>query len=144
MEVIAIILGLLVVIYFITYARKAAASSGAIGFNTGDAVKKPRRKQPGPRNPYRATSIVHGVNACNMVQAIGSKRFLDVEKGTPRLPLPDCDAARCDCKYAYHDDRREDHEDRRQPSALQSQLYDKTGNSNRRTKKRGRRKTDWA
>ena len=144
MEIISIILGLLVVILYFGYSRKAAINPGTLGFNAGNTPAKPRKKPSAPRNPYRATSIVHCANACNAARAIGNKRFLDIDKVTPRLPLADCDAAVCGCKYAHHDDRREDHDDRRQPSALQSELYERTGKSNRRAKKRGRRKTDWA
>ena len=99
---------------------------------------------PERRNPYRATSIIFNDGACDAVKAIGDKRFLDVERITPALPLPDCDAPKCDCQYANHEDRRVSDEDRRSPSGLKSQLYGGTGEPNRRKRKRGRRKGDWA
>jgi hypothetical protein len=97
-----------------------------------------------PRHLYRATSIVIGDRACEAVKAIGNKRFLDSDRDVPGLPLADCTNSQCECKYAHHDDRRESGEDRRHPSALRSQLYDRSGQANRREKKRGRRKSDWA
>ncbi|MDH4039645.1 MAG: hypothetical protein OEW92_06965 [Gammaproteobacteria bacterium] len=97
-----------------------------------------------PRLPYRATSIVFGDSACEAVKAIGNKRFLDRDRDVPGLPLAGCANSQCGCRYAHHDDRRESGEDRRHPSALKSQLYDTSGQANRREKKRGRRKSDWA
>ena len=85
-----------------------------------------------------------GLGACDAVNAIADQRFLDRDKATPRLPLSDCDAMKCRCKYANHEDRREDEGDQRQPGSLQSDLYDRTGRESRRGNKRGRRKTDIA
>ena len=96
-----------------------------------------------PRSPWRATSVDHDHPACAAVKAINNKRFLDTNKKL-LLPLPDCDASTCSCKYVCHDDRREYNEDRRHPVSLKSVLYDDTGETNRRQKKRGRRKKDWA
>ena len=145
MNTVYIIVVLLVVIYLIAVRRKNSnGSPGTLGFNGGNLQQKPRRNSPVPRKPYRATSIVHDDHACGAVKAIGSKRFLDTDRVIPALPLSDCDVAQCNCKYAHHEDRRKSHEDRRNPIALQSELYDRTGNTSRRTRKRGRRKTDWA
>jgi hypothetical protein len=118
---------------------------------SGDTIKnRPSRNSKAnktplvPRNPYRATSIVFDVDSCDAVKAIGGKCFLDVERLSPRLPLPDCNLSTCNCKYARHEDRRESDDDRRHPSALKTQLYDRVGDPNRRQKERGCRKSDWA
>ena len=94
-------------------------------------------------NPYRAVSINFENCACDAVRAIGKKRFLVSEGNAPMLPLPDCDAASCSCRYEHHEDRR-DYEsgDRRHYSALKTNQYEADGSANRRKKKRGRRKTD--
>ena len=145
MNTVYIIVVLLVVIYLIAVRRKNSnGSPGTLGFNGGNLQQKPRRNSPVPRKPYRATSIVHDDHACGAVKAIGSKRFLDTDRGIPALPLPDCDLSTCNCKYALHEDRRAFDEDRRSPSPLESDLYERVGESNRRQKKRGRRKDDWA
>lgn len=94
------------------------------------------------KNPWRATSIVHGRHACEAVKAIANKRFLEIEKIIPALPLPNCDVPACTCKYVFYEDRRAHTEDRRQPASLQSEQYLKTGGTNRRRKPRGRRKGD--
>ena len=108
-----------------------------------EKLKASRKTAAKPRNPYRATSIIYDDSACDAVKAIGKKRFLDRDRTTPELPLPDCTTFQCNCKYAYHEDRRVPHEDRRQLSTLQSELYDRAGKPNRRQRKRGRRKSDW-
>lgn len=95
------------------------------------------------RNPWRATSIVHDHPACAAVKAIHNKRFLETEKKV-LLPLSNCEASSCSCSYVCHDDRRAYDEDRRHPASLKSKLYDETGEINRRYRKRGRRKLDWA
>lgn len=104
----------------------------------------PAKKATVSQNPWRATSIVAGPNACAAVKSLCDKRFLVAAKEAPSLPLPNCDQARCTCKYAHHADRREDvSEDRRGPPGLRSELHTHIGESERRAKKRGRRTTDW-
>ena len=93
-------------------------------------------------NPYSATSIRFDDTACDAVKAIGDRLFLDADRDTPLLPLPGCDAPRCNCKYVHREDRREVGEDRRHPSGLQAELYDAGVNKNRREKNRGRRDDD--
>jgi hypothetical protein len=95
-----------------------------------------------PMGAYRCTSIVYEESACAAVKAIGSKRFLAVDRNTPMLPLRECDQSKCNCKYMRHDDRREDNDDRRWAAALQTALYEEGGKEDRRMKRRGRRKTD--
>jgi hypothetical protein len=95
-----------------------------------------------PMGAYRCTSIVFEDSACAAVKAIGKKRFLAVDRNTPMLPLRECDQSKCNCKYLRHDDRREDNDDRRWTNTLQTALYEEGGKEDRRTKRRGRRKTD--
>jgi hypothetical protein len=143
MEVIYIGLVLIVAILLILAMRKTFSSPGTLGFNGGNVVRKSKKNSPVARNPYRATSIVFGVNACDAVKAVGSRRFLDTERNLPVVPLPGCSVAECNCKYAHYQERRISDEDQRLPSALLSQLYESTGKENRRQRKRGRRKSDW-
>ena len=112
---------------------------------TGNKTRSPTRSGSASRarvNPYSATSISFDDTACDAVKAIGDRLFLDADRDTPLLPLPDCDAPRCNCKYVHREDRREVGEDRRHPSGLQAELYDAGVNRNRREKKRGRRSDD--
>jgi len=103
---------------------------------------KPAQSKPAPRNPYRATSISIGRNACAAAQAIAEKRFLVEEDDIPKLPLEGCDVADCTCTYAHHADRRDNEEVRRAPAGLRTDLHSHLHQTERRVK-RGRRSTDW-
>jgi hypothetical protein len=63
---------------------------------------------------YRCVKIVAGAQACQSVHAFQSKPIL--VNDAPRLPLPSCQVAQCDCKFIRLDDRRSG-EDRRMRSA---------------------------
>ena len=92
-------------------------------------------------NPYQAVSINYGGCACSAIKAIGDKRFLADQ--APRVPLQECNAERCDCKYVRHDDRRLK-EDRRALYCLQTDLHVVGGESEKRAPGIGRRSTDFA
>ena len=93
-------------------------------------------------NPYRAISIVCGQNSCAAVKAIGSKRFLIEDSDVPLLPLTECDAENCACKYIHREDRREEGE-RRTISGQGTERHLISGKVEQR-EKRGRRKSDSA
>lgn len=59
---------------------------------------------------YQSIEISPGLMACDAVAELRGQRFLATE--APSLPLPECDASKCDCRYEYHGDRRSG-EDRR-------------------------------
>lgn len=146
----SIIVGLLVVVAFFFFARRSATNPGVPAATTGrsssvgrKAQAKKSSKVSAPANPFRSTSIVPGTNACSAVTAIADQRYLDSEQSVPKVPLPECDVSQCDCRYARHEDRRDIDEDRRHPAGLQSELYETSGNKNRRAQKSGRRDSDW-
>jgi len=71
--------------------------------------------RPAKQDPtYHAVSIKYSSSACNAAKAMAGVRLLSTE--APRLPLPDCDAAECQCRFAHHPDRRSQR-DRRSPFA---------------------------
>jgi len=70
----------------------------------------PEQKQ----SVYHAVSIKHGTRACAAAQTLAGRRFLS--NAAPRLPLPECDAPECSCRFVHHDDRRSG-KDRRSPFA---------------------------
>lgn len=142
-----IVLVLVVAVLLIAVVSRTFGSPGTLGFNAGNITsKKPKPKKAAPvaRNPYRSTSIQVDDHACEAARNIAGKRFLDTDRNVPKVPLPECDASACHCKYAHHTDRRDSEEDQRQPSALRSELYEASGKPNRRQRKRGRRKSDWS
>lgn len=62
-------------------------------------------------NPFHAVTVKYRKDACDAVRQLEAKRFL--AKEAPRLPLPDCTAKNCGCRFVHYDDRR-DNEDRRE------------------------------
>jgi len=65
---------------------------------------RPARQAATPLNVYHAVSIKSGPRCCQTAKSMSGVRFLS--KQAPRLPLPQCDAASCECKYLHHEDRR--------------------------------------
>lgn len=91
------------------------------------------------RNPYKAVAVSCDENACDGAKALTGKRFLIND--TPLLPLLDCTAKKCNCKYSHHPDRRDFEEDRRLSSSLKSSAFFDGDNAERRAKG-GRRYDD--
>ena len=88
---------------------------------------------------YHAVSIKFDSNACEAARAMSGRRFLSA--AAPRLPLPGCDAAECNCRFAHHKDRRTG-SDRRSPFAAAG-FGGGTGSfEQERREKSGRRKED--
>ncbi len=54
--------------------------------------------------PYGAVSVRCGREACEAVRRLAEKRLLPKE--APPLPLPECTAGHCGCRYVHHPDRR--------------------------------------
>ncbi len=64
----------------------------------------PGQPSKGSRNRWHAVVIVPPASACAAVLACKGKRYLSSE--APRLPLADCNAPTCGCKYRHYQDRR--------------------------------------
>ena len=88
---------------------------------------------------YRAASILASRCACDAVRIVEGRRYLAAE--APRLPLQDCSAERCTCRYVRYEDRRSSQGDRRALYSLQTDLYGLSGQPDRRTRQ-GRRRAD--
>jgi hypothetical protein len=88
-------------------------------------------------SPWHAVSIQCSEGACAAARGLSKRRWLSFE--VPMFPLPNCDAAACECRYRHHADRR----------ATQRRLQDRTGiltaapAEERRKTRRGRRSTDY-
>lgn len=61
---------------------------------------------------FHAVSLQFASNACDAAKNMKGRRFLS--NAAPRIPLTECDAAECRCKFVHHKDRRS-REDRRSP-----------------------------
>jgi len=79
--------------------------------------------------PYRCVAIRPGQEACPTVRNLAGRRFLT--QAAPLLPLDDCTAAGCGCRYDHFADRRE-HE-RRRSHALMRGLTPHAGNTDHRS-----------
>ncbi len=134
------IVGIAVVAVVLRSKGQAASRKKAAGTTKTRTAAKPK---PPQQNRYKATSITCGENCCAAVQAIKDKRFLVLDKDIPPIPLPNCDAKKCTCIYAHHEDRREEDNDRRGPRGLRTDLHSHAMEETERRTKRGRRKTDW-
>jgi hypothetical protein len=88
-----------------------------------------------PRRPWHAITIVTSGMPCQAALALRGKRILSSE--APRLPLGECDGARCNCKYRHYDDRRNVPRRAEEKGAPRARVtvVDRRG-------KRGRRATD--
>jgi hypothetical protein len=78
-------------------ARTSTARERRTGFTAG--------------NPFHAVSIQPSDEHCQAVGSLQVQRFLSEE--APSLPLADCAAADCRCRYVHHTDRRGGARDRR-------------------------------
>lgn len=56
------------------------------------------------KGDFHAVSIRPGTFACKAAREMEGRRFLS--GSAPRIPLPDCDASDCSCRFAHHADRR--------------------------------------
>ena len=69
-------------------------------------------KSPAATSVFLAVSLKYSSQACDAAKAMTGRRFL--ASAAPRLPLPECDALECRCRFAHHSDRRSGKE-RRNP-----------------------------
>ena len=59
---------------------------------------------------YHSVSIKYSPTACGAARALEGRRFL--ADSAPRVPLPECDVKKCECRFSHYDDRRTAHERR--------------------------------
>lgn len=98
-----LVVGLLIAWYF--YRQGLDRPGDRPERRTTSALKKKKAE-------YHAVSVKPGAYACAAANEVAGQRFLATE--APSLPLPDCDAAECDCHFIHHNDRRAG-KDRRSP-----------------------------
>ena len=119
----------LLIVWLIMRQRRYAA----------EAEAPPPRTDP-VKTAFHAVSIKFEANACTAAKAMTGRRFL--ASAAPRLPLPDCDALECRCRFAHHDDRRSG-KDRRSPFGARG--YSPSGSGSFEKERRdgtGRREND--
>ncbi|MDJ0911188.1 MAG: hypothetical protein QNI99_18540 [Woeseiaceae bacterium] len=99
--------GLVVVLLLLWYLLMRRSSGSA-------AKQQPQLEQHKPHTggEFHAVSIKFDADACLHAKALQGRRFLARE--APNLPLDNCDASKCNCRFVHHDDRRSG-KDRRSP-----------------------------
>ena len=75
---------------------------GKLGTRSGAA---PSARKTSKNDSFHCVSVAAGSPACPAAHALEGRRFLPEE--APKLPLPDCNQAECDCAYRHHGDRRD-------------------------------------
>ena len=129
LDTLTIILLLLLSIWWLMRKRRQAQQDES----------EPRLRTGKKKTAYHAVSIKFQQDACTAAKAMAGRRFLAT--AAPKLPLPECDATDCKCRFAHHDDRRSG-KDRRSPFAPTSTFV---GSGSYETEKRSggdRRKSD--
>ena len=102
------------------------------------AAKSQLRRAASPKaDPrFRAVSIRPGEGCCEAARQFGKLRFLSAK--APRLPVPECTAAACHCRYVHFADRRSGRDRRARYDWVRER---ELGVVNRRSS-RGRRESD--
>jgi hypothetical protein len=104
--------------------------------SAGRSEHAPAKKTP----RFDAVEIVPSdYGACNAARALAGQRFLS--NRIPKLPLPECDKAQCDCGYRHHKDRRAGLRRVADMDGSVLQLAD-NGEDRRDSSRSGRRRTD--
>ena len=135
MEYAAIAL-LVVVVAFVLLKKKSGSKRATRKKPQTRKAASNIKKSMATDNSYAAVSIRCGTDSCESAQTLAGQRFLVNE--APTFPLPGCDRSNCSCKYVRHTARRGNDGDRRAPSSLKTNLFEDSGNVERR--KAGRRR----
>jgi len=93
---------LLVAVWIMIRIRRSAAEDEAVPRSAADTAA----------TAYHAVSIKFSGTACQAAKDMTGRRFLS--SAAPKLPLPDCNALECKCRFVHHKDRRSGKE-RRSP-----------------------------
>ncbi len=86
-------------------------------------------------HPYHCVVIRYPDKACAAVKRLSGRRLLSKE--APRLPLPECDATACHCRYVHFADRRHSDDRRDSPTTI-SRMGDYGGAERRAGRERRR------
>lgn len=92
-------------------------------------------------HPYHCVACRCSNGGCKAVQPLEGHYYLVGE--SHELPVPECTAVPCRCRYVHYADRRHSEEDRRAAFGLERDMYRLTHDRDRRISL-GRRIEDWA
>ena len=91
---ITVVIALVVLYVFLKHNTKKSKSPSV----------KQQQKNTSQSTKFHAVSLQSMVHACKAAKDMEDKRFLS--NTAPRLPLAECDALECNCKYIHYQDRR--------------------------------------
>lgn len=131
---------LLAALFTLLIGLRLQAARAAKGRQTATLNKVKRRKTESYQDhdnlyrvSYSSVEIQADEDCCDQIKPFIGRRYLSVE--APKLPLAECNAKRCNCRYRHYADRRDDHE-RRDVITTASELYVNAGNADRRERRR--------
>ena len=122
-------------------SRKARPASAVRDYGDtimGDHGDTAAQTQTDINKDFRGVQIHPGPGACKLARAQKGQRYLMNE--APSLPLPECDADKCQCRYVKQRDRRS-----WEPRRLELGQFGSIrphGSEDRREGRRDRRKSD--
>jgi len=103
MDVVTRIIAIAVLLGLLLFVRRNAKKENV-------RPEQPRKTPAAKNTKFHAVSLRYAADACQAAKDMEGRRFLST--AAPRIPLPECDAAQCKCRFKHHDDRRKG-EDRR-------------------------------
>jgi hypothetical protein len=136
-----IMLGVVLVLLLILLRSVSSGSGRTIPKKAAAKRKARAKKSAAAIQQQSAYHSIGCVGDCRWLEPYKGKRYLPDE--APPLPVPECTSSNCKCRYVHYDDRREDDADRRGIVGLRNELYSHSGESDRRTRSRGRRDSDY-
>jgi hypothetical protein len=134
-----VVLGIILAIFVLRFLFPTRPR--LVTLNEHGAAKSSPASSDDGQGDFRAVSIHAYGGRCLASQSVSGQRFLTSE--APTLPLEECTAEKCNCRYVHHADRRRGTRDRRTLSGLleESPVFSMGGHDRRITT--GRRTKDW-
>jgi hypothetical protein len=126
------VVAILILLLLLIFVRRPKAKEAA-------RPKKRPVQQEAPDTRFHAVSLRTVPSSCDAAKALEGERFLST--AAPNIPLPDCDAPTCKCRYIHHDDRRAS-DDRRNPYTQGFGSNSNTGSFEKEQRKTGERRAD--
>ena len=124
------------------YLISTAPTTSRAGVVSADVTKWDNEFWDHKEFPFHCVSCRCSAEHCKAADPLKKRYFL--VKGAPEMPVPECTAIPCQCRYVHFEDRRHDDEgDRRAVFGVQRDLYRYTQKQERRHAL-GRRMEDWA
>lgn len=97
MDILTSIVAIAVLLILFYFVRKRSGSE-----NVRPVERRVSTSATGTK--FHAVSLKYAANACDAAKDMEGRRFLS--SAAPKIPLPECDALECKCRFVHHKDRR--------------------------------------